>query len=692
VPGGGPQLRYRWQGGPHVYAVRVEIELERSFEIHEGSCIVRANKGNPPPAAAPQERKGTGTGFVVHSDGYLVTCAHVVADAVKVEVAIGGLTYPANVLAVDGDNDLAVVRINGRNLPTLALGNSDAAEVGMELRAFGFPLSSVLGDNLKVTRGTLSGLNKRNGRKVFQVDASINPGNSGGPLLAETGEVLGVASAKVAGIGIDNVGLVVPISEAKRLLTAKGVAFTNGGGGAKLDGPALVKRTSPAVALITVTIGQRAADDTYRLSCAGHLNKREKPKEGVNIFPGPPPFPRFNQPSQIDMDGGGRILQASGGTQLPVLLGEMGQFLIDPLPPDNRLNWQVAGTCTLESSSGVPRMPFGPRFGPRIGPFGPRGMRPGQGATTSRQATELSKFTRGATVGDTVTILKNYELKTDPTAVPGVNMSGDSKIAFDIKEGMPREIEFKGALVTTGNGGNRRRPFVATYKLLLGAERDRILNPPAPPKGAPPVIQPGAPPVAAEAQPLSDADLKPILAALQGADKTRRKAAVGELARAKPGARREEVAKALVALLTDPDMFTRKEVVQALGIWGTKDSVPSLLPLLEDTWVFTRWEAMTALGKLQDDRAAEPIAKRLATHQDRMHASKALQALGSKAEKAVIPYLKNEDWGIRLEACRILGAIGTKASKPALEAASKDSNGLVAGEAKRAIAAVSARP
>src|SRR5262249_28209210 len=151
--------------------------------------------GGPRQPIGNAERKGSATGFVVHPNGWLVTCAHVVADAAKIEVSLGGRSYPAKVVARHTGADLAVLRIEAQNLPTLALGDSDTAEVGQEVWALGYPLSDVLGNNLKATRGTLSGVNLKNGGKEFQVDASVNPGNSGGPLVNDHGQVLGVTKA-----------------------------------------------------------------------------------------------------------------------------------------------------------------------------------------------------------------------------------------------------------------------------------------------------------------------------------------------------------------------------------------------------------------------------------------------------------------------------------------------------------------
>src|SRR5262249_46239517 len=161
---------------------------------------IHSSRAEAPRGQPEGEQTMTGTGFVVTADGYLVTCAHVVAGATKIEVALGGRTYAAKAIASDADNDLAVLKGEAGGLPALPLAASDAAEVGQEVRALGFPLSDVLGNDLKATRGTISGISKADGRKRLQIDAPINPGNSGGPLVTEGGEVIGVNSAKLAGV------------------------------------------------------------------------------------------------------------------------------------------------------------------------------------------------------------------------------------------------------------------------------------------------------------------------------------------------------------------------------------------------------------------------------------------------------------------------------------------------------------
>lgn len=100
---------------------------------------------------------------------------------------------------------------------------------------------------------------------------------------------------------------------------------------------------------------------------------------------------------------------------------------------------------------------------------------------------------------------------------------------------------------------------------------------------------------------------------------------------------------------------------------------------------------METLGRLKDPRGAAPVAQRLTNIHDRSHASKALQAMGPIAESDVAKYLSERDAGLKSEACKILKVIGTQASIPDLEAASRDKNKNVANAAKSALSAVRMR-
>ena len=240
---------------------------------------------------------GLGSGFIIRSDGTIVTNAHVISGATKISVALrDGTTYPAKLLGSDEANDLAVIKIDAKNLPVAPLGNSSNLIIGEWAIAIGNPYGFLLANSEpSVTAGVVSGTGRNlatesEGSGVYvdmiQTDAAINPGNSGGPLINAAGEVIGVNSSIFSPSGGSiGLGFAIPINRAKRVaedLLAHGAVRRPWIG----IQPQLTPRTSstgpsPGVVVASVVPGSPAAQAGIR---AGDVLVRSRERVLHNAY------------------------------------------------------------------------------------------------------------------------------------------------------------------------------------------------------------------------------------------------------------------------------------------------------------------------------------------------------------------------------------------------------------------------
>jgi len=207
----------------------VIIEISKKNEISETSPLDDLFFQGPPDENNPRRNPGAtrpvqseGSGFIVRPDGYIFTNFHVIEDADKIDVKLrDGRDFPARVVGTDEKTDIAVIKIDAKDLPVVQLGDSDAVRVGQFAFAIGAPFRL----DYTFTYGVISGkgrsrLLQTGGYSIsdyLQTDASINPGNSGGPLCDIDGKVIGM-NTLINGMN-RGLGFAIPINMAKEIGT-----------------------------------------------------------------------------------------------------------------------------------------------------------------------------------------------------------------------------------------------------------------------------------------------------------------------------------------------------------------------------------------------------------------------------------------------------------------------------------------
>ena len=169
----------------------------------------------------------SGSGFIIHPEGYLLTNHHVVASANQITVVVPGKgSFAASVVADDDYKDLALLKIEVSNLAYLPIGESQKVKVLDTIYVLGYPLAPALGADVSASEGQVNAIRDSGKIPLLQIDANVNPGNSGGPVLNDRGEVVGVVVSKInaafflkeTGSIPERVNFAIPINEARGMV------------------------------------------------------------------------------------------------------------------------------------------------------------------------------------------------------------------------------------------------------------------------------------------------------------------------------------------------------------------------------------------------------------------------------------------------------------------------------------------
>lgn len=478
------QLQYQLKpGSKFTYRVESSIKLPGKEKMMNG--FLNYDVLTPTPeqiekyVGAIEESKSTGTGFAVHPDGFMVTCAHVVEGAIEIEAKLDGRVYAAKVIDIDRKHDLALVRIDSPPLTPIPLMDSNEVQLAEEVRVVGYPLTDVLGDSLKISRGTVSGIDKDQTDRVFQLDAQINPGNSGGPVVTEKGHLAGVATSLLSGDGLSNVGFAVPANRVANMLDKQKLPYQKADPNEPyLRGPELAKRVTPSVALLSVTVGANGvgiAGDGL-LSFYGKLELFEKREGWSGIFKISDAEPAVDR-GHLLIKPFGEVSFNDGEHFVPPFVAMLSTAGLERLPDSDVEEWDFTDVRIVPQKKDSKLVVEEDEFAsflkndPYLGNRFRFGLRPKVKEVASyvyHPAIEHASYRITGRNGDEVEIKKTSELTTvhEGQHAPFYHLEGESKIVFDKKAGRVKSIEFEGTVDIAADGETASLPV--SYTCTLG--------------------------------------------------------------------------------------------------------------------------------------------------------------------------------------------------------------------------------
>ncbi|PQO29198.1 hypothetical protein C5Y96_15740 [Blastopirellula marina] len=480
------ELQYRLKpGSKFSYRVESSIKLPGKEKMMNGFLNYEVLTPSPDRiekhVGAIEQTKSTGTAFAVHADGFLVTCAHVVEGAIEIKAKLDGRHYAAKVVDIDRKHDLALIRIDAPPLTPIPLIDSNEVQLAEEVRVVGFPLTDVLGDSLKISRGTVSGIDKEQADRVFQLDAGVNPGNSGGPVVTEKGHLAGVASSLLSGDGLSNVGFAVPANRVANMLDKQKLPYQKADTTEPyLRGPDLAKRITPSVALLNVTVGANGvgiADDGL-LSFYGKLELFEKREGWSGIFKISDAEPVVDR-GHLLIKPFGEVSFNNGEHFVPPFVAILSTAGLERLPDSDVEEWDFTDVRIVPQKKDSKFVIEEDEFAgfmkndPYLGKHFRFGLRPKLKEVASyvyHPAIEHASYRISSRSGDEVEIKKTCELTTvhEDQRTPFYHLKGESTIVFDKKAGRVKSIQFDGTVDIAADGEIASLPV--SYKCTLGSD------------------------------------------------------------------------------------------------------------------------------------------------------------------------------------------------------------------------------
>ena len=619
-----------------------------------------------------ESEDSTSTAFLVSGDGYFLTCEHCVRHAKTIALTLGGVTLNAKVIDADANHDLALLKVDAEKLPSelqpLQFGIDQKVRLAQDVRAIGFPLSDLLGSNVKIVRGGIAGFiggkpNDFSTADSYQIDAAVNPGNSGGPLVDQAGNVIGVVNAKLQSDRADKVGFAIPARLAIDLLEKNKVKPVTGKNLAAIPGPDLADRVVPAVAFVRAKSNPFSTDNLL-ISCVGTWVRNGTPK---------------SIKGRIIVSKNGDVIDQENLPWLPSMLLPVGNVLFVELPEFRLPKWKGAAVFGLELPEA--RDDFGGgRFGLGADPFGfgamdrmheqmqrfhggmgiPRGFGglggfggmpgmspfgrdvPKKKVVPRKLVSLMEKSHEVLEATDPKTISIKQVVKMSPLS-PGKNRLEQDCVCvwvFDAASGLPISRTAKGQTRLSVDGAKLTVPFELSVSLVGSKKVNLAGQKKEAGRADVPNVFADLPSENVDA--LSEDQLTLFLEEPTKLDSQTTLKFLNRLTRWKPENQRAEIVAAIAWRMKAPNKQIRKGAIDAMLHWLPADAAEPIVGELEAASSLSKRGWITKLGKTKSPVAAEKLCELLASKRLQKSAGKAIGKLGSVAETALIQQIVDD--------------------------------------------------
>lgn len=461
-------LSYRWKAGDeysYQFSIRTDsptrpLKIEGNMNLRIGDTQLIA-----------EEHSGSGTAFVIAKDGYLATCAHVVKYAKRIRVLFGESNHFAKIVAVDDALDVAILKIENADLTPLQLSPRATIDLAENVLVLGYPMTKVLGESIKVSRGIVSGVSQVADGQQVSIDGAINPGNSGGPVVNEAGQVAAIASATLQGERISAVGFASPVKGLVELMRKNNISFTesdsNGSGSPSMKD--IVKQISPSVGLVHA---DGWADDRFTNINYDASYSDSRRGSVTYLINGVKRTGELRKGS-LQVSSLGDIRAGASKSQLPYFLGTMPELVVEQFELTSQKNWTVHRPFRIAlSNRPAARSPLDLLSPGLLSPINRRGFfpsflsEPNTQQTTYLEAEEKLEFEVVDTDDDLLIIEKQYQLSTSSkNNQPLLTAKGSGTWKFDKARGLPVSIDQEVTFTQRDTNSSVKTPVLVKAEL-----------------------------------------------------------------------------------------------------------------------------------------------------------------------------------------------------------------------------------